>query len=122
MNVKYLFISSQSLTFSQFISIRPISLGVLSLLLFSRSGMSDYFATPWTVAHQALFSMEFPRQEYWSRLPFSSPGDLPHSGIEPGSPSKPTGKMPGNPVMLLECTTILKLTCDDFYFLTFAVQ
>ena len=86
-NVKYLFISSQSLTFSQFISIWPISLGVLSLLLFSRSGMSNYFATPWTVAHQALFSMEFPRQEYWNRLPFPSPGDLPNSGIEPQSPA-----------------------------------
>ena len=40
------------------------------------------FATLWTVAHQALLSMEFSRQEYWSRLPFTSPGDLPDSGIE----------------------------------------
>ena len=36
-----------------------------------------FFATPWTVAHQALPSMEFSRQEYWSRMPFPSPGDLP---------------------------------------------
>ena len=35
------------------------------------------FATLWTVAHQALPSMEFSKQEYWSRLPFPSPGDLP---------------------------------------------
>ena len=35
------------------------------------------FATPWTVAHQAPLSMGFPRQEYWSGLPFPSPGDLP---------------------------------------------
>ena len=45
------------------------------------------FATPWTVAHQAPPSMGFSRQEYWSRLPFPSPGDLPDSGIEPGSPA-----------------------------------
>ena len=38
---------------------------------------------PWTVAHQAPLSMRFPRQEYWSRLPFLSPGDLPDPGIEP---------------------------------------
>ena len=43
------------------------------------------FATPWTVAHQAPLSMEFPRQEYWSGLPFPSLGDLPDPGIEPMS-------------------------------------
>ena len=41
------------------------------------------FATPWTVAHQTPLSMGFPRQEYWSGLPFPSPGDLPNPGIEP---------------------------------------
>ena len=45
------------------------------------------FATPWTVAYQAPQSMEFSRQEYWSGLPFPSPGDLPNPGIEPGSPA-----------------------------------
>ena len=40
------------------------------------------FATSWTVAHQAPLSMEFSRQEYWSGLPFPSPGDLPHPGIK----------------------------------------
>ena len=40
------------------------------------------FVTPWTVAHQALLSMEFSRQEYWSGLPFSSPRDLPDPGIK----------------------------------------
>ena len=44
------------------------------------------FATPCTVAHQAPPSMEFSRQEYWSGLPFPSPGDLPNPGIEPRSP------------------------------------
>ena len=45
------------------------------------------FATPWTVAYQPLLSMEFSRQEYWSGLPFPSPGDLPDPGIEPRFPA-----------------------------------
>ena len=43
------------------------------------------FVTPWTVAHQAPPSMGFSRQEYWSEVPFPSPGDLPDPGIEPRS-------------------------------------
>ena len=43
------------------------------------------FATPWTVAYEAPLSMGFSRQQYWSGLPFPSPGDLPDPGIEPGS-------------------------------------
>ena len=58
------------------------------------------FATLWTVACQAPLSMGFSRQEYWSGLPFPSPGDLPDPGIETGSPaleadalnSEPPGK------------------------------
>ena len=58
------------------------------------------FATPWTVAYQASPSMGFFRQEYWTGLPFPSPGDLPDPGIEPRSPaleadvltSEPPGK------------------------------
>ena len=45
------------------------------------------FAIPWTVAYQAPPFMEFSRQEYWSGLPFSSPGDLPDPGIKPRSPT-----------------------------------
>ena len=41
------------------------------------------FVTPWTVTHQVPLSMEFSRQEYWSWLPFATPGDLPNSGIKP---------------------------------------
>ena len=41
----------------------------------------------WTVAHQATLSMGFSRPEYWNGLPFPSPGDLPNSGIKPGSPA-----------------------------------
>jgi len=43
--------------------------------------------TPWTVASQAPLSMKLSRQEYWSWLPFSSPGDLPKPEIEPTSPA-----------------------------------
>ena len=43
-------------------------------------------AIPWTVAHQAPLSMEFSRQEYWSGLPFPSPGYLPDLGIKTSSP------------------------------------
>ena len=50
----------------------------------SRVGLS---VTPWIVAQQVLPSMGFSRQEYWSGLPFPSPGDLPSSGIEPASPA-----------------------------------
>ena len=59
------------------------------------------FATLWTLPHQAPLSMGFFRQEYWSGLPFPSPGDLPDPGVEPWSPpfqadaltSEPPGKL-----------------------------
>ena len=47
--------------------------------------MSDSFETPWTVAHQAPPSMGFPRQEYWSGLPFPSPWELSDPRVEPTS-------------------------------------
>ena len=52
--------------------------------MLSRSVVSDS-ATPWTTAHQAPLSMGFPRQEYWSELPFPSPGDLLDPVIKRGS-------------------------------------
>ena len=55
------------------------------------------FATPWTVAHQAPLSMEFSRQEYWSGLPFPSPGDLRKPGIEPRSPALQADALPSEP-------------------------
>ena len=57
----------------------------IRVLCASCSVVSWLFATPWTVAHQASLSMGYSRQEYWSGLPFSSPGDLPDSGFEPRS-------------------------------------
>ena len=71
------------------------------------------FATPWTVAHQAPQSMDFSRQEYWSGLPFPSPGDLPDPGIEPRSPTLQadtlTSEPPGNPKDLNVRPKTLKL-------------
>ena len=55
------------------------------LLLFSRC--VRLFLTLWTIARQAALSMGFPRQEYWSGLPFPSPGDLPNPEIKPRSPA-----------------------------------
>ena len=68
----------------------------VKLLSFDR-----LFMTPWTAGYQAPPSMGFSRQEYWSGVPFPSPGDLPNPGIEPRSPtlqadalpSEPTGKL-----------------------------
>ena len=62
---------------------------ILSLELHSMLELNcvQLFVTPWTVAHQAPLSMEFPRQEYWSGLPFPPPGDLSNPGIEPVSPA-----------------------------------
>ena len=54
------------------------------LSCFSRAQL---FVTLWTVARQASLPMGFSRQEYWSGLPFPSPGDLPHPGIKPRSPT-----------------------------------
>ena len=61
--------------------------------MLSHSVVSD-FASPWTVAHQAPLSMEFSRQEYWSGLPFPSPGHLSDSGIESGSPALQADALP----------------------------
>ena len=63
------------------------------------------FVTPWTVAYQSSLSMGFSRQEYWSGLPFPSPGDLPDPGIEPRSPALDadalTSEPPGKPKIII---------------------
>ena len=66
------------------------------------------------VAHQALLSMEFSRQEYWSGLPFPSPGDLPDPGIEPRSPALQADSLPSEPLgKPCEMNTILKIFEND---------
>ena len=52
---------------------------------------------PWTVAYQVPLSTGFPRQEYWSGLPFSSTRDLPDPGTEPGSPTMQADSLPSEP-------------------------
>ena len=54
----------------------PVTFTITSFVL----SCVQLFVTPWTVACQAPLSMEFSRQEYWSKLPFPTPGDLPHQG------------------------------------------
>ena len=57
--------------------------GLLLLCMLNRARL---FETPGTIASQAPLSVGFSRQEYWSGLPFSPPGDLPNPGMEPVSP------------------------------------
>ena len=77
------------------------------------------FATRWTVAYQASPSMRFPRQEYWSGLPFPSPGDLPHPGIEPRSPALETDTLtsepPGKTTLYYTYSTIYFTQCKVIY-------
>ena len=61
------------------------------------SVVSSSLLPPWTVAHQAPLPMQFSRQEYWSGLPFISPGYLPNPGMEPGSPALQADSLPSEP-------------------------
>jgi len=70
--------------------------------------MNTVHATPWSITHQALLSMGLPRQEYWSRLPFPSPGDLPDSGIEPGSPALPPDSLLSEPPGIVCSSSIIE--------------
>ena len=84
---------------------------------------------PWTVAHKAPPSLGFSRQEYWSGLPFPTPGDLPDPGIEPMSPVSPalaggfvTTAPPGKPWLIPSLVTTWReprVTSRslDFYFI-----
>ena len=60
-----------------------------TVCLLSRFSHVGFFATLWIVAHQSPLSMGFSRQEYWSGLPCSPPGDLPDPGIKPTSLMSP---------------------------------
>ena len=79
--------------------------GNVHVYMLSHSVVFDSFVTPWTVAHQAPLSMGFSKQEYWSGLPCSLPGDLPEPGIDTPSPVSPalaggllTAEPPGKPI------------------------
>ena len=85
--------------------------------------MPNSFATPWTVACQTPLSIGFPRQEYWSGLPFPSPGDLCNPGVEPASPELAgrlfTTEPPGRSISLCSLTCDRrfwkKVICTDFF-------
>ena len=68
-----------------------------SVKLFSRVFVTQTLVTQWTVASQVPSSMGFSRQEYWSGLPFPSPGDLPDPGIKPRSPALQADALPSEP-------------------------
>ena len=83
---------------------RDSCLGLCHVCVLSHAQL---FVTPWIVARQVPLSMGFPKQEYWSSLPFPLPGDLPLPGIEPTSPASPalagrffTTEIPGKPLGL----------------------
>ena len=80
--------------------------------MLSRSVVSDS-ATRWTVAHQAPLSMGFSRQEYWSGLPFPTPGDLPDIGIELASPVSPALQVDSLPAEPLGKTLYLPSASTD---------
>ena len=79
----------------------------VNFVAFQSRSHSQFFVTPWTVAHQVPLSIGFSKQEYWSELPFPPPGDLPNPGTEPASLASPalaggffTTVPPGKPHML----------------------
>ena len=75
----------------------------------SCSVMCDSLQHPWTVAHQAPLSMEFSRQEYWSGLPFPSPGIFPKPGIKPRSPALQADSLPSEPPGKLSQIPMVKI-------------
>ena len=81
--------------------------------------MSDLFVTPWSVAGLALLSMGFPKQDYWSGLPFLSPRDLSNSGIESASSSSPA--LAGVSVCVCVCVCVYTERLNDFKELTYII-
>ena len=74
--------------------------------------------TPWIITLQAPLSIGLSRQEYWSGLPFASPGNLPDPGIEPGSPALQADSLPSEPLgkpKTKSGKTLLKLHLGQLY-------
>ena len=76
------------------------------------------FVTTWTVACQAPLCMEFSRQEYWCRLPYPPPGDLPNPGIEPTPPALQADSLPCEPPGKPKKTWVGSLSLLQGIFLT----
>ena len=100
----------------------------MSVCLLSRVLL---FVTPWTVACRAPLSVGFPRQEYWSALPFSTPGYLPNPRIEPASPVSWVGRrilchcttweVPRNPLEDFKCGSNVIILTSVFVFRVFNI-
>ena len=89
----------------KFLQTQHLALFVTVCVLVAQSHLT--ICDPKIVAHQALQSMEFSRQEYWSGLPFPSSGDLPDTGVKPLSSALQAdslpSELPGKPYLLLLC-------------------
>ena len=89
------------------------------MLLFGCQVTSNSFVIPWTIARQAPLSMGFPRQEYWSGLPFPSPGDLPEPGIKPEALALSgrffTTEPPGKPLYVLCAACSVVQLCPPLF-------
>ena len=92
---------------SQLLSLGHLKLTTVGVFvhacMLSRSVLSDSLHSQGLWLARLLCPWDFPRQEYWSGLPFPPPGDLPHPGIKPMSPASPalqvdsfTAEPPGN--------------------------
>ena len=79
------------------ISYQANNINLIMTMESVRCSAVSNFATPWTVAHKAPLYMGFSRQESWNELPFSSSGDLPHTGIKPRSPALQAYSLPSEP-------------------------
>ena len=95
---------------------------IVTLSMYCHLSHVQLFATPWTTAHQAPLSIGFSKQEYWSGLPFPSPGDLPNPVIKSRSsalqadslPSESPGK-PNYNINLTQMTTIHQIPARKYY-------
>ena len=86
------------------VTLQKVSIEGIRACVLSLFRLVQLFVTLWTVACQASWSMGFSRQEYWSGLPFPSPGDLPNPRVETGSPALQTDFFttvpPGKPLVI----------------------
>ena len=89
---------------------------LISYVVVSHHAMSNSFAAPWTIDHEAPLSMGFPKQEYWDGLPFASTGDLLDLGLETASLALEgrffTTEPPGKPIFLFINSFQSRSLCD----------
>ena len=84
--------------------------------------VSNSFVTPWTVPCQAPLSIGFPRQEYWSGLPFPSPRDFPNPGIKPSSPASQGDSLPLSHQGSHKVSIHAVITCNSSFPLSYSLN